>query len=627
VNINKEKFLTALLILYFLIPVTYDNTILFPPLFHTFLFSLINFTALLSFILLKVEIKNCIINKRLFALLLLLPLVQIISSITSGNTYFLLPELFYFSNLIIFFWVLHIIKHITGIEQFTKVTQTAIFISLTLFLLIGFLENSGYNILSIPGIRRNGGTLGDRTMAADYLTVLIPFVLFMILNSIKLKNKPRLIFFVLLCFASFTYLLALRSRGAILTGLFCIILSFIFVVFRLNNNTREKLIYFLIIMLLISGSYSLNILNLFQTDTGRDNINTTITSVFDAGKNENISRLDYADASLKMFYSKPLFGIGTGNWYGSFPAIIQRTTGGSDTAKAKTYNYDVDDESIYYNSDLNPHNIYLEYLSENGLTGFLILILIITFTLKVSIRNIKNRSNIPFFLSFISFCFISLINFTKDNTAVMMMFIYFVVVLYNSDIIHLTDESKPRKNNFLFKLFILLISTIILQYNLFRLISERNYSEAIKLKGKSEYEKANNILKNISKYYYPADPNNIPVCFYSGVCFFELKKYNEALEMFKLADRIVPNSEMIRSNLASAYYYSNEYPNATSILQKLKTDSPYFIEPQINLAVMYFNSRNTDSARIIIREIDGRNFNTNIVKNLIILNKLKEVLK
>ena len=95
-------------------------------------------------------------------------------------------------------------------------------------------------------------------------------------------------------------------------------------------------------------------------------------------------------SSLKMFASNPLFGVGP-NMFRKF----------CDNDK---YKYDE------YSCSTHPHNIYAQILAENGMTGFIFLLIIIYFAIREMIKHSTfNKKNKDSVLSTAEVCIVSCI--------------------------------------------------------------------------------------------------------------------------------------------------------------------------------------------------------------------------
>jgi len=87
---------------------------------------------------------------------------------------------------------------------------------------------------------------------------------------------------------------------------------------------------------------------------------------------ETETRVEVARDTLEMIKDYPLTGVGAGNYFSSFPA------------------YRGHDIQSYYN---HTHNDYLELLSELGVVGISLLVMVVLLSLSAAIKAIRGRSS------------------------------------------------------------------------------------------------------------------------------------------------------------------------------------------------------------------------------------------
>ena len=476
--------------------------------------------------------------------------------------------------------------------------------------IIGLLQLFGLNILNLIPSTRPGSTLGIRNFASEYLIGVIPFA-FISLIICKSKRAKIIFLFVIICVLS--YLFLLRSRAAYVTLLISLIffVTLLIIFYKKNNlkiNLKKDLSLItlaLIISLLIGFFQPTNI------DKERENFRTTITSVFDTDYAPNIARIKYYETSFEMFKENPMLGIGTGAWFGLYP---------------KYNGEDYTDEDIFFTANLNPHNDFLEILTENGIIGLLIFLTLIIFSFIKLIKHcIKNIYFIALTASFISIIIISLFSFPKDNTSVMILFFLAIGLANSTYTFHNAGNKGQLKINF--KLLSLVLSLIILvtvPYNLLRYKYEKNYLSAMFDKAEGRYSNMNEKLENIANEIYPTEPNKMPLSYYKGVGFFQEEKYEMALENFQDALDITPYVPQILSNTATSFYMLNDVENAESVLLDLKQTFPNYIEPQVNLLAIYTNTGKDSLATSLINELDDKQLQPESIKNFSVFTKIKK---
>lgn len=469
------------------------------------------------------------------------------------------------------------------IEINTVVKFSSFIITIVVFLIsiIGILQAFGYNIFNLPSLRLPGSTLADRPFAAEYIAGAFPWVL---LSSTYFNNKKIKMLFGLLLVIILSYFFLLRGRAgfiALLMGL--IFFSTLYLRFFSKKHLLLQLKkYFLYIFLITATGIIIG--SLEPSGLSRNSLSNTLLSIYEP----NNPRIMYWKASFNMFLENPILGVGAGKWTGIYPK----------------YNLDGFNDSNVLISNVSPHNDYLEILSENGIITFFIYFLLVLLALFRLVKYSKQNAKLLFVAASL-FCFliVSMFSFTKDRTASMILF-YLAIGL---------SFSYPTENNngcYLIKTtFIKPVLVIIMLISLFyfylRIVNEEHLILAIKHKNKGKYHQMINKLYEIDKIIYPIDPNQMPVSYFLGLAYLKLNNNALALSYFNDALLLSPETPALKNNIAATHYALGHKEKAKNILIKLKYDFPNYIEPQINLLVLYTNSGYSRKAKKLIKYIES----------------------
>ena len=273
-----------------------------------------------------------------------------------------------------------------------------IYLNSTLIILIGldifYQYNFGKNIFGfLPGMCdeslkncvRFSGIFGSELIAGAYISQIGLLMLFLIKenNIFKEKTFNKIIQNIFILFLFLTIIFT-GERNAILIFLICIILFFLF---QKKQKIRSILISNFIFLII----FSVLILNSYSIKTRYVNFLENIgvekkTSLVEKIKNNPWSY--HYQAAFELFLKKPLVGHG----FKSFRFKCSETTIDKDTIKRKHYYRD------YRACSSHPHNYMMEFLSENGIIGFLfyvIFILIIFFKI-LKARKYANYNYLMF---------------------------------------------------------------------------------------------------------------------------------------------------------------------------------------------------------------------------------------
>jgi len=222
-----------------------------------------------------------------------------------------------------------------------------------------------------PSIIRLFGSFTDPHSFALYLLLSLPFIISISISKIKDKFRKEWIWLIICLF----FIILSGTRGIWLGVVFGFI-AIIYLLFR-KMNLRQSISPLLVILVIFV--FFIPIVSIFTTipqfkesSSSQDNalILKRLTSILDLDEASNQGRIYIWKRSLESFKNYPLLGIGTGN----FPVVLNQ-----DIALAK--------------AGSSAHNLYLNFLVENGIFGF-ILVLLIIIEILLTVLNIL-KLNIP----------------------------------------------------------------------------------------------------------------------------------------------------------------------------------------------------------------------------------------
>lgn len=580
---KKEKILLfGILSILTFIPLIYSRITIDIFEFHRFIFSVFiliaNLTLIISKYLHKITSKDF---KLWISFIFLLILIVTISNLFNGKEVLILKQTFYWINILnISLIVFNILQYLY--DDIANYLPKIIIIPSVIISILGLLQLIGYNLIGEITSTRPGSLMNTRNFVCDYLIVSFPFLL---ISFVLSEKKKELILYSVLVFIIIFYLFSLRSRTAYIMILFY---GFILLILGFSKKVSSKKNYFIrvfIFSILIIISFFLSKIEFPYAEPSRKSLNTIIESFSDIKYPANISRLYFYDASFRMFISNPILGIGSGVWAGYF---------------GKYHGDEFGDITTYNNSAIFAHNDFLEYLAETGVFGFLLYLAIFIYPLIRLFKKAKSEIKFhPFLLSMVGFIIISSIAFPKENINLMFIVIICIIVSFGK------NESK-NNSSYTYFIFIIIISLGSLIFNFFRVKSENNYISAINKKAEYKYSEMIQIIEKINYYIYPYDPNKIPLDYYSGVGYYEIKNYERALISFDNATKIIPYFPQIISNKATTLYALGEKEKAENLLLELKINFPYYYEPQINLLVLYMKDKRFLEAENLVKEIENK---------------------
>ncbi|HPZ08892.1 MAG TPA: O-antigen ligase family protein [Candidatus Eremiobacteraeota bacterium] len=201
----------------------------------------------------------------------------------------------------------------------------------------------------------------------SYINLYLPFTISLLFFKKKLQKK-ELLMWIFINIILITALVLSLSRGS-WVSLLSVILFYLF----LKRRDKKKF-YLTIIILLISGIISVILMP--------DFILSRVNSIFKYSTDTAIlHRFDLWKSSFKMFLHHPLIGIGTGNFDYVYPdyAIVG---------------------PAYKLVANHANNMYINILTETGLSGFIIFMWYITVLWKEVINSYKKKYSDEFLYLF-----------------------------------------------------------------------------------------------------------------------------------------------------------------------------------------------------------------------------------
>ncbi|MFA7360221.1 MAG: O-antigen ligase family protein [Candidatus Kapaibacterium sp.] len=475
-----------------------------------------------------------------------------------------------------------------------------------LFSLIGI-----FNYLLNPATR-SSSLFGDRVFDAEFVVSTISFLLITTMLLKSHNGKIRNLLFLANLFP-LIYIIILRTRaGWLATGIIFITIVLFSLLYFIHINGKFLLLR---IGALIIISICLAILIPVDRKYERADLSKTLGSIFENDYYSNKVRIDYWNNSLKIFSEYPISGIGRGKWAGIYPYY-----------SGKSYT----DENVDMNSAINPHNDYIEVLTEYGIFGFIIFTGFIFTGLYFLFKKSKREINyLPFFLSALGVCIMMFFSFTKDNFWVMIVFGVCMGIGYSTNYkLVIKRYEFLNRNKLSLKKALLIIGILMfttgIWFKIMAELNEKEYLEAMKLKSQNKYEEMLTKLDGVSDFYYPVDMSKIPVDYYRGVGYFELKQYDKALEKFKSARERMKYYPTIMNNEAAALYMTGNYEEAKKRYNEIRDIFPNYIEPRINLLAFYTNQKRYNEARELISEIESKTYDSRYVKNYSVFLEIKD---
>ena len=393
------------------------------------------------------------------------------------------------------------------------------------------------------------------------------------LSILKLNHKWKIISIVITILL-FIILILLFNRTCYIA--LCIS-AFTFLMFQ--TRKRKNIILITILFLIgLASFYS------YKTIRTVEQSSTLISA------NSFDERIKIWENTIEIIKEKPIFGIGSGNWQYNF----------------LKYSVSKIDKIVNNNTTFQkPHNDYLWILSELGIVGFILFLLILFFIFKPTLKPILKEHNIELsiLLSFlIGLSVISFFSFPKERIAhICLTAILISVVLIR------TKSTFQYKYDSIYKYVIITILSLNLVVSFF--VIKGQYYTTLMLQ-----EKQNNNPANVIKYgeksislFYNTDETSTPISSYIGWASLMVNDNSKLNFHTYNAYCISPYDFEVLSNYAMVLIRNKQLTEAKIILMKAHKINPYSEQVLINLFILEYNIGNYEDAYNWLIKIKGYN--------------------
>jgi O-antigen ligase len=517
------------------------------------------------------------VNLTICILLLLFPITFLTSFINNSSEMLLLQLTYLLPSLFILIFTLLSFNKL-GEENFFKMISLTVVIVSTTFSFIGLLQVMDVEIIALPQIIIPGSTIGHRGFAAEYLLPAIPYLL--ILKKYVKKEYYPLLFFVGVINISFLFFT--RSRAALGISIIIVIAIIAFVIFQKKNNNKIKTLAPIIGVYLIAF-----LLSLIPPIKGeRSDFGLNAVSVIDTENRSNKMRMNFWDASFQMIKETPISGVGLQKWSGTYP---------------KYYGDEFVDSQIYFIHSIHSHNDFLELFAENGFAApiiYIAILILIVFNLFK-----KSRSNENYFyvlLSALATIGFSIIAFPMSKFSSY----FFLSMACGLSLLSYNKKTRVIKFTSIQITFILIFLLAVgLFTSYIRLNSELSYIKAIEYKNGGDYSNMVKQLEDVNKVLFPYDVTKQPVEYYTSMGYYRLRKYEEALVHALNSEKLSPYNPLVLHNTAAIYQSSKKYDEAVSYYRRMQKLFPNYIDPQINLLIIYSETLPFEKSKLFFDEL------------------------
>lgn len=474
----------------------------------------------------------------------------------------------------------------------------AISITSLVHAIIGYCQKFDFAFLEIPGSPNQPiGLMGNNNLFGSAQTLSLVFTLMLIyLTHSKWKNLYRIIFIIVL-----GSIVVSNCKSAYIGTIALIFFFETYVLFYLKGYRRNlhlKIISLVCICLVIVGvGFLVKIKG--NALYNQANFKKEVPKSFEIMKLPTVKdRIQIWNQTLKLFYEKPIIGVGAANWKVS----IRKYTAFVDSWKNGKYSSD------------RVHNIWLQNLSEIGLVGLLLFCLLFGYILFFGCKKLfqENKEDqkiikLASLLGIIIFLLDGTFSFPDERIEHMLFVSIFIGMIFSQPSSQTTNLVINKRLTILkYSFFFFLAINLYYAFEKYRF--EKQIAASVKLISEGNAVESNNILDSNYEILVKFGAENLYTkCFLKSNNFFVMKDYDNALIQIDKALKLNPYSADLITQKAAILMNLQKFSEAISQLNFALNLMPEKPEIYKNLANSYYLNNQLDSCKIIIKKFGLEN--------------------
>ncbi|MFC1546287.1 O-antigen ligase family protein [bacterium] len=466
-----------------------------------------------------------------------------------------------FNSVIVFYVTIFFIKD----NRILKKVLTALFLSAVIASIYAILQFFGIELIWPQKMSAHASrpisTFGNPNFLASCLMLLLPLTIHRIIYS-KIKIQWYIASILML-----TALICTSTRSAWL-GLVCgLIVFFLFYIKTRKRNIKKVSIISFLTLLVISA--------VVYVSPARNEVKERIqlSFVFKAANQAVHQRLLVWTIAKDMFLEHPLLGFG----WGSFEIFYSLRQG--DYLKDKRFRH-------YTPHANNAHNEILEQLTQTGIIGFGVFVLLLfvlwkTLSKALYLKNIDDSKRMELAAITAGICAMlvdNMLNVTLHFTIPMMVF-WFLAGIGVNKVRWITKDTESIEYNIKFPVKIItgLVIIFLVWINIVHI--RYFYAEKYHFKGLALQKGPNTLYNNTRarKHLQKAASLNkyhVKNYFALGNTLMKLNLTDEAIKSFKRGITVHPGFYEIYVNLGRAYLKKGDKQNAVEQFRIARQLSP-----------------------------------------------------
>ncbi len=419
-------------------------------------------------------------------------------------------------------------------------------------LLVGYIQyltELGFGFHSRGDIVRLTGMMSNVNLYANYVLLMIPFIIY---GVVVFRTHWRMLAIISLVL-SVLMIFLLQTRAVYLAILVGTAITMVFLILKYKQFGLPASISKGMAVILVGGGLAFAGILIM---TPEDNIYVSrVRSIFTDTENP---RLSVWGATREMIADHPFTGVGAGN----FTIKVQHYYG--------NYTFDQAHENW-----IRPHNDYLWVLSEKGVFGLLAFLMIFAlafYYIWSIVRSETNRAEkilaLCIFGGLTAYMVNSFFDFPLERVNHQI-----ILAIYLAGIIALHHQIKPAnkplmvsRNIFILPLLVLLLTGTKFAYE--HINQEKYVSIARNANASEQWDRMLDAAQRAQTPWKTLDALAVPVYFFEGFAYTRLGDGNRALHAFAEAYRHNPHRKYITNNLGVLHMQNEQYATAIRFFEE-----------------------------------------------------------
>ena len=305
--------------------------------------------------------------------------------------------------------------------------------------------------------------------------------------------------------------------------------------------------------------------------------------------------------TIDMWKDAPVLGKGTASWEIEMPSY-----GVENTRMEHGYTF-----------FQRPHNDFLWVLSENGIVGLTVYLLIFLLPLYWLVKSIFNSNDDPvlalcMFFGIVAWIGDALFCFPSErNTHVFLLVCMLVIAVSKGSS---KFDIAPFRRRVSVVALLLLVPVLVIIY--WRIEGEYHTRKLYFGRNAQQYQLMIDEGEKARSPVYQIDPVSAPIVWYEGTAYYSMNNVPDALKCFLASYQLSQYHLPTLNNIGTCYEVMGDKLNALKFYKKALALAPKMEETLLNISAVYYNLHMTDSAYNAIYKCDTASTNPKYATNL-----------